>query len=191
MDFIPQILPEDKAPPEAADCRKCELFRQRNRVIWGEGNPKAQIIVILDNPGAREDKEGREFICGTRQTLQIGASRAGLNMDELYVTYVLKCRPVRKYCKEEARGICFDYLIRQISEQKPKLAFCMGNTAAQWFFQDKDAEIKNLRGIWHIKKGLLTAVTYHPFAVRRRPNLFNQYLQDWEMLADRYFSLSI
>lgn len=121
MEFIPQILPEDKAPPEAINCRKCELSRQRSRVIWGEGNPKAPIIVILDNPGAREDKDGKEFICGTRQTLQIGANRAGLSMDNLYVTYVLKCRPVRKYCKEEARAICCDYLTQQINQQNPNL----------------------------------------------------------------------
>lgn len=187
---MPTIWPEDKAPPEAVDCRKCELFRQRNRVIWGEGNPKAPIIVILDNPGAREDKDGKEFVCGTRQTLQAGADRVHLNIEDLYVTYILKCRPVRKYCKEEARGICAEYLTRQIDEQKPILAFCMGNTAVQRFFENRDAEVKNLRGMWHLVKNLPTSVTYHPLAVRRRPNLFNQYLQDWELLANKYFSIS-
>jgi DNA polymerase len=63
----------------------------------------------------------------------------------------------------------------------------MGNTAAQWFFQDRDAEIKNLRGVWHMEKGLLTAVTYHPLAVRRMPNLLPQFTLDWEALALRFF----
>ncbi|MDS1030645.1 hypothetical protein RDV78_09230 [Bacillota bacterium LX-D] len=55
--FLPIIWLEKAAPVDVANCQKCELHCQRSRVIWGEGNPNAPIIVILDNPGAREDKE--------------------------------------------------------------------------------------------------------------------------------------
>ncbi|HEX2946282.1 MAG TPA: uracil-DNA glycosylase [Clostridia bacterium] len=187
-DFTPALWPEDTAPEEAINCRKCELCRQRSRVIWGEGNPSAPIAVILDNPGAREDKEGNPFVCGARLKLQEAAHEAGLGAEDLYVTYILKCRPARRYDKGNARGTCMGYLAQQLERQKPKLVFCMGNTAVQWYFGDMEAEVKNLRGAWHDIKGSPTAVTYHPLAVRRRPNLMPQYLKDWQLLADRYFN---
>lgn len=187
-DFTPVIWPEDRASAEVANCQKCELCSQRTRVIWGEGNPHAPIIVILDNPGAREDKEGNEFICGTRQTLQTAAFRANLKMDDLYITYVLKCRPKRKYNKEEARSICKGYLDQQITVQQPEFAFCLGNISVQWFFEDMDADVKTLRGKWQNVRGIPTLVTYHPLAVRRRPNLSNLFNQDWIMLAQRFLS---
>lgn len=89
----------------------------------GEGNPKAPIMVLIDNPGAREDKEGKEFICGTRQTLQAAAFLAKLELKDMYITYLLKCRPIRKYNKEEARGKCFNYLLAKSSPSSLSLSF--------------------------------------------------------------------
>lgn len=186
--FSPAVWPEAEAPPEVRDCRSCELHRQGSRVIWGEGNPKAPILVILDNPGAREDKEGNPFICGSRQTLQFAAFQAGFKIEDLFITYILKCRPLRKYNKVDAGNACMAHLYRQIQLQKPKFAFCLGNVAVQWFFGNMEAEVKNLRGAWHNVKGIPVSVTYHPLAIRRRPNLLPQFTQDWEMLARRYFS---
>jgi DNA polymerase len=186
-DFSPAVWPEQECPEHAANCSKCELCSQRTRMIWGEGNPKAPIIVILDNPGAREDKEGEPFVCGTRQTLQDAAYRAGLTMEDIFVTYILKCRPLRRYDKELARGACMDYLLQQIKSQNPEFAFCLGNTSVQWFFCNKEAEVKNLRGTWHNVRGLDTYVSYHPLAIRRRPNLLSQFMLDCEEFAFRFF----
>ncbi len=185
--FTPALWPEDKAPDEALDCRKCELCRQRTRVIWGEGNPEAPIAVILDNPGAREDREGKPFVCGARLKLQEAAYETGLGAEDMYVTYILKCRPLRRYDKANARGTCMSYLARQLDRQKPQLVFCLGNTAVQWYFGDMEAEVKNLRGVWHDVNGLPTAVSYHPLAVKRRPNLKVQFVTDWQLVAERYF----
>lgn len=187
-DFSPVIWPEVEAPSGILSCQKCELHHQRSRVIWGEGNPGAPIIAILDNSGAREDKEGNPFICGSRQTLQLAAFETGLKMEDLYITYVLKCRPVRRYNKEIARNTCMVHLMQQVQMQRPKLAFCLGNVAVQWFFGDMGAEVKKLRGMWHNIRGIPTSVTYHPLAIRRRPNLLPQFIKDWEMLAARYYS---
>ena len=185
--FIPTLWPEHSPPPAVADCRRCELYKQRPRIIWGEGNPRAPIIVVLDNPGAREDREGKAFVCGARQTLQEEAHRAGFGERDLYVTYVLKCRPRWRYNKEEARRTCRGYLLTQIRLQRPQLAFCLGDTAVQWFFDDLALNVKSLRGRWHMVRGLPTAVSYHPLAVRRRPNLRAVFHQDWELLAQRFF----
>jgi len=149
VEFTPTIWPEEAARDDMDHCRECELHCQRSRVIWGEGNPHAPIIVILDNPGAREDKFGNPFVCGTRQTLQYAAFEAGLKMEDLFITYILKCRPTRRYNKEASRGTCVRYLENQLQAQKPKLVFCLGNTAVQWFFENMEADVKSLRGTWY------------------------------------------
>lgn len=101
--FEALLMPEEQGPSEVLDCKRCELAKQRSRVVWGEGNPNAPIFLLLDNPGAREDREGRSFACGTRETLQLGLREAGIAIDDVYVSYALKCRPIRAYDKRAAR----------------------------------------------------------------------------------------
>ncbi|CAM3097514.1 uracil-DNA glycosylase [Filibacter tadaridae] len=158
-------------------------------MVWGEGNPDAPIMIILDNPGARENREGDAFLCGTRQTLQEVANDAGLDIDDLYVTYILKRKPVRAYEKEKVRHICMKHLDQQLKEKKPTLILCLGNVAVQSFFQNPEAEVKTLRGSWYDIRGFKTAVAYHPLAVRRRPNLRSLLLEDLKFVAECYNTL--
>lgn len=181
--FEPQIWKEVTAPPEAANCQLCELAGSRRRVIWGEGNLEAPVLVLLDNPGERETAEGIPYVCGTRTALQEAAAQAGLGERELFVTYVLKCRPTRKYDKPAARNICLGHLMSQLVRQKPRFVFCLGNVAVQSFFGDSEAEVKLLRGRTHEVRGWRVLVSYHPLAVRRRPNLMPRFAEDWRLLA--------
>ncbi|EHQ88728.1 uracil-DNA glycosylase [Desulfosporosinus youngiae] len=181
--FEPVIWPEDKLPKEASGYKECELCTEKSRIIWGEGNPKAPVVIILDNPGAREDKDGNEYVCGTRQTLQTALHRANLAPDDIYVTYLLKCRPLGRYNKEEVRAFSKPFLIQQIKTIQPKLIVCLGDTVVQVMFDDKEAHVKNLRGLWHVVLGYPCIVSYHPLAVRRRPNLTRQFMEDWDMLG--------
>lgn len=183
--FTPAAWLEDPVPAEFENCTRCELYKQRTRMIWGEGNPRADILVLLDNPGCREDKSGSAFVCGTRQTLQLAAYTVGLREKDLYITYILKCRPMRKYNKETARGICLGHLEQQIQMYNYSIAFCLGDTAVKAFFSDPEKSVKVTRGTWHNIRGLLTFTSYHPLAVRRRPNLSGNFIKDWEQVAER------
>ncbi|NEU31296.1 uracil-DNA glycosylase [bacterium LRH843] len=185
-DFCPVLWTEEPTPNNLKDCRECGLFEHGTRIVWGEGNPEAPIMIILDNPGARENREGDSIVCGTRQTLQQAANDVGLDKDDLYITYILKRKPVRAYDKEHARKTCILHLCEQLKEKKPSFILCLGNVAVQSFFQDTDASVKALRGAWHDIRGYKTAVAYHPLAVRRRPNLKSSFLQDWTFLAEEY-----
>lgn len=187
-NFTPIIWPEEKAPPEAISYGQCEVCTHKSRIIWGEGNPKAPIMVILDNPGAREDKEGKEYICGTRQTLQMAIYEVGLSAEDIYLTYLLKCRPLRRYDKEKARSFSKPYLIQQIKTMQHKFTVYLGDTVVQSIFDDNEAHVKNLRGSWHDIMGYPSIVTYHPLAVRRRPNLLKNFLEDWGMLSQRFLN---
>jgi uracil-DNA glycosylase family 4 len=83
---------EAETPGEAVDCTRCELAKQRTRIIWGEGNESAPVAAVLDNPGAREDREGSPFVCATRVTLQRAVADIGWSEEQIFVTYLLKCR---------------------------------------------------------------------------------------------------
>jgi DNA polymerase len=177
-------LPEDDAPPLIQSCRKCDLCEHGTRVIWGESNPVAPIFVILDNPGAREDKNGKPFLCGTRETLQKAAYEAGLDSSSFYVTYILKCRPRRAYDKPTARSICIGYLWEQLQSANPEIVFCLGNVACQSLFENQEVEVKHLRGKVQSVKNYKVIASYHPLAVRRRPILYTYFLEDWRMVAN-------
>lgn len=187
--FCPELWPEEPTPHNLENCRECGLYEHGSRMVWGEGNPEAPIMVILDNPGAREDREGNSIVCGTRQSLQQAASSAGLKMEDLFVTFILKRRPVRAYEKNQVRQICMMHLEQQLQKKKPELIVCLGNVAVQSFFQNPEADVKTLRGSWHNVLGYQTAVAYHPLAVRRRPNLWSMFLDDWRFVAERYHYL--
>lgn len=179
---------EIPAPAEAIQCRKCSLCSQRARVLWGEGNPEAPVMIILDNPGAREDKEGRPFVCGTRLTLREAMSRSGLTHEDVYLTYLLKCRPTRKYKRDESRTACLSYLQEQLADTNPYILVCMGNVVLQTLFSP-DSEVKELRGKWLALRGIPTMVTYHPLAARRRPNLLKYVVDDLTQVAERLDNL--
>ena len=184
-NFLPVIWPEDKLPQDAGAYEQCEICTPRSRIIWGEGNPKAPVVIILDNPGAREDREGKEYVCGTRQTLQTALHHANLAAEDVYLTYLLKCRPLRAYHKEEVKAFSMPFLARQMKAMQPRIIVCLGDIVVQALFGEMDAHVKNMRGTWYAVLGHPCAVSYHPLAVRRRPNLMRLFMEDWGMGAQR------
>lgn len=186
-DFCASLWLEESTPENQKNCSECGLEQHGSRMVWGEGNPEAPIMILLDNPGSREDRDQKPFVCGTRQTLQQAAYQVGLSVDDLYVTYVLKRKPTRAYDKEQTRQICMNHLKQQLQSKQPKLIFCLGNIAVQSFFQSTETDVKSLRGKLHHVHGYQTTVAYHPLAVRRRPNLWPLFLEDWKLVAEQYF----
>lgn len=187
MDRSCVILPEEQAPEGAQGCERCELFKQSNRVIWGEGNPNASLMMIMDNPGAREDREGNSFLCGTRETLQLGMREAGIDIHSVYVTYLLKRRPIRAYNKPVTRAACLHHLQLQLLQKQPSVLFGFGNVVSEALFpQKEDATVKALRGNWYEFEHIPIGFTYHPLAVRRRPNLLKFFVEDLKALKEKW-----
>nr|WP_204518884.1 uracil-DNA glycosylase [Brevibacillus fulvus] len=182
----PTIWLEEQPPAGLENCTDCGLYQHGSRMVWGEGNPQAPIMIVLDNPGAREDREGQPLLCGTRETMQKALYAAGLDQQDLYVTYILKRRPTKAYDKTATRAICMQHLLAQLDSKAPQMVVCLGNVAVQSFFGEPEAEVKTLRQAWHSPRGVKTAVSYHPLAVRRRPNLWSYFLKDWEFVAAAY-----
>jgi DNA polymerase len=80
-----------------------------------------------------------------------------------------------------------NHLNQQLKTKQPQLIVCLGNIAVQSFYQNPEAEVKFLWGKIHSINGQPTTVAYHPLAVRRRPNLWPAFLEDWKLAADHYF----
>lgn len=183
-NFNAQALPEISPPSSINGCQKCELHEHKNAgLVWAEGNPVGQIFVVLDNPGARMNNLGEPFVCGTRETLQRAIFDAGLNVNNVFITYLLKCRPTKKYNKEQSRLVCKNYLLDQIKYHNPRLICCLGNIAVQSYFNDPTLTVKELRGSCYEIDNIKTVVSYHPLAVRRRPVLYKYFLEDWIFIA--------
>lgn len=182
VSFCPEPWREDPVPDEVRGCEICGLYKHGTRMVWGEGSADARIMVILDNPGARESRGGEPFVCGTRQTLQEAAFDAGFRQEDLYVTFVLKRRPRRAYDKPVVRALCMQHLQQQLHDRSPELIMCLGNVAVQSFFDNPECDVKSLRGNLHKVRGFSTLVSYHPLAVRRRPNLRSYFNSDWSYL---------
>ncbi|HHY14930.1 MAG TPA: uracil-DNA glycosylase [Firmicutes bacterium] len=182
--FTGKILPEDPLPAHLTD-NQLRLLNSHTsaRLIWGEGNSAAPLFIVLDNPGARETKEGKPFLCGTRETLLRGIAAAGLALEQVYVSFLLKARPLGKYDKEKARGLALDFLREQIDRHKPQIVICLGDVVTKAYFGDPQASAKKLRGKTHMVHGFTTIVSYHPLAVRRRPSLYKHFTQDLSLAA--------
>lgn len=111
-------------------------------------------MLILDNPGAREDREGNPFLCGTRETLQLGMREAGIDIHSVYVTYLLKRRPIRAYDKPATRAACLPHLQAQLLQKQPLVLFGFGNVVVEGLFPEKEhATVKELRGAGMSSRG--------------------------------------
>lgn len=158
----------------------CEEFglAGHGRLVWGEGNERAPLMFLLDNPGARERRDGMPYVCGTRLTLRDALTDAGLDRDHVYVTYLLKCRPLRAYDREKARSVGLKYFTGQLHTCRPKALVLFGDVVTQALTGNDKTSVKALRGTTMSVENTPTVVTYHPLAARRRPNLYPLLVED-------------
>lgn len=171
MTRCPRIWPEVPAPWAEQNCNDCGLKEHGSRLVWGEGCSTAKFVIIVDNPGMREDRRGKAFVCPTRQELQIALDRVRITENDVFFTYILKRRPTRAYQKEYARRRCLRHLRQQFLQMSPAALLLLGNVALQTFTARTDLTVKEERGCLQDYHGFPTVVSYHPLAVRRRPNL--------------------
>jgi len=138
-DFLPaeRTLP---AMAEAAQgCRGCDLYANATQAVFGEGRPGADVMLIGEQPGDREDREGAPFVGPAGKLLDTALERAGIDRDEVYVTNAVKHfkweprgkRRIHKKPNTEEIRACNPWLQAELSVVKPKVIVCLGATAAQ------------------------------------------------------------
>jgi DNA polymerase len=151
-------------------CRCCPLCEGAANIVFGEGNPDADILFIGEAPGAMEDKTGRPFVGPAGRLLtDIIEKGMGLKRQDVYIANIVKCRPPdnRDPLPEEIQG-CIGFLEDQIKVIQPKVIIALGKIAAQTLL-DTDAPISGLRGSFHEYLGIKVMPTFHPSYLLHNP----------------------
>ena len=164
----------------ANGCEKCPLAKQRNHLVFGEGNPDAQIVFVGEAPGFDEDRQGRPFIGRAGQLLtDIITKGMGISRDDVYICNVLKCRPPNNRTPNPEEVVaCCPYLFEQLRIIRPKVIIALGAPAAKTLL-DTSESISRLRGHWQDfyldgaasgETPIRLMPTFHPAYLLRNPS---------------------
>ena len=180
---LPGTLPEVAAV--VAICRACKLCERRNKVVFGTGDPQADLLLIGEGPGAEEDRQGLPFVGPAGQLLTKILRAIDLDREEVYITNVVKCRPPgNRDPQPDEVAACRAYLERQIALIQPKLIVALGRVAAQTLL-GTDQALGRLRGHWWQVLGVPTRVTYHPAALLRNTSFKRPTWEDMQLVQQR------
>lgn len=154
---------------DIGDCTRCRLSERRTNIVFGVGNPKAELVFIGEGPGRDEDLRGIPFVGRAGKLLTQMIEAMGLMRDDVYIANVVKCRPPenRQPEKDEV-ATCSPFLLRQIDVIKPKAIVCLGATAVRCLL-GADKSISSIRGQWVDFRGIQLMATYHPAYLLRNP----------------------
>jgi len=159
------VRPLDVVAKEASTCTKCRLAETRTQVVFGVGNPDADLLFIGEAPGLHEDKQGEPFVGAAGQLLTRMLEGIGRTREQVYIANILKCRPPgnRDPLPDEIEA-CTPWLVETISSIQPALIVTLGNFATKYVLQTQTG-ITRTRGSvyeWHGRKVI---PTFHPAAI--------------------------
>jgi DNA polymerase len=163
---------------DLGECTRCRLHLQRNKIVFGAGNPRAELVFVGEGPGHDEDVQGLPFVGRAGKLLTQMIEAMGLTREQVYICNVVKCRPPENRKPEDDEvATCSPYLYRQLDVIAPKAIVCLGATAAQALLKTKDS-ISRFRGNWLDYRGTKLMVTYHPAYLLRNPNAKGEVWKD-------------
>jgi uracil-DNA glycosylase len=154
---------------DLGECTRCRLHEQRNKIVFGAGNPRAELVFVGEGPGHDEDVQGLPFVGRAGKLLTQMIEAMGLQRDQVYICNVVKCRPPENRKPEDDEvATCSPYLYRQLDAIAPKAIVCLGGVAAQALLKTKDP-ISRFRGNWFDYRNTKLLATYHPAYLLRNP----------------------
>lgn len=167
------------------DCRRCPLWKNRNNIVFGEGDPEARLVFVGEAPGRREDETGRPFVGPAGELLNEMIRAMGLERDETYICNVLKSRPPRNRdpSPEEIRE-CFPFLQKQLEIIEPEVIVPLGRPATQNLLKT-DRPLGAMRGRWHEWNEIPVMPTYHPAYLLRSPDQKRKTWNDLQQVIER------
>ncbi len=167
-------------------CTKCELCKTRTSVVFGMGNPQANVLFIGEAPGKNEDEQGLPFVGRSGQLLDKLLAEINLYRDKnIFITNIVKCRPPQNRDPlPQEWDACMPYLQSQLEVIKPKIVVCLGRIAAQRIIH-KDISVMKEHGVFFEKSGTLFMATLHPAALLRNPNNKPFAVEDYLKLKEK------
>lgn len=164
----------ERVRQELGECKRCGLSRQRKKIVFGEGNPNADLMFVGEAPGGEEDQQGRPFVGAAGQLLTRMIEAMGLSRDEVYICNIIKCRPPRnRDPNPDEIDTCEPFLRDQIDAIDPSIIIALGSFAAKTLLRT-EMSITRLRGRFHTYHGIALMPTFHPAyllrnAAQKRP----------------------
>ncbi len=155
---------------DVGDCTRCRLHKHRTQIVFGVGNPKAELVFVGEGPGHEEDQQGIPFVGRAGRLLVQMIEAMGLRREDVYICNVVMCRPPENRTPEkDEMATCSPFLLRQLAAIQPKVIVCLGNVAAQNLLGTHKS-ISHYRGQWFDYRGARLMATYHPAYLLRNPN---------------------
>ncbi|MBN1594350.1 uracil-DNA glycosylase [candidate division FCPU426 bacterium] len=165
-------------------CSSCPLSRTRKRVVFGEGDSRAQLVFVGEAPGMEEDREGRPFVGAAGQLLTKIIASIGLKREQVYICNVLKCRPPGNRNPAPAEiTACKTHLTRQLQILRPKIICALGTFAAQTLLNSQEP-IGRLRGKTYAYETIPLIPTFHPAALLYHPQNKRLVWEDMKRIAE-------
>jgi uracil-DNA glycosylase len=169
---------------DLGDCRRCKLAPTRKTIVFGEGNPHAELVFIGEGPGADEDEQGLPFVGRAGKLLNRMMQTVGLKREDVYICNVVKCRPPGNRTPEKDEvDACSPFLYRQIEAIKPRLICCLGAPAVRTVLGIKEG-ITKIRGQFYDFGSTKALATVHPAYVLRNPREEKILREDFEKIRD-------
>lgn len=187
-----EATPAQRSGPETleqirqdlGDCRRCKLAPTRKTIVFGDGNPHAQLVFIGEGPGADEDEQGLPFVGRAGKLLNRMMQTVGLKREDVYICNVVKCRPPGNRTPEKDEvDACSPFLYRQIEAIKPRLICCLGAPAVRTVLGIKEG-ITKIRGQFYNFGATKALATVHPAYVLRNPREEKILREDFEKIRD-------
>jgi DNA polymerase len=168
---------------DIGDCMRCKLHTLgRTQVVFGVGNPDADLMFVGEAPGADEDVQGIPFVGRAGQLLTKIIEAIGLTRDDVYIANIIKCRPPQNRNPEpDEVATCEPFLFRQIDIIKPKIIVALGKYAAQTLLQT-ETPISRLRGQQFDYRGARLIPTFHPAYLLRNPSSKREVWEDMKLV---------
>jgi len=171
-------------------CRACKLHAGRTQVVFGAGNPDADLVFIGEAPGYYEDKQGEPFVGKAGELLTRIIQAIGLRREDVYIANIIKCRPPHNRDPEPHEiAQCLPYLHRQLEVIQPKIICALGRFAAQTLLETS-IPISALRGKFQEYHGIKLMPTYHPAYLLRHPEDKRLVWQDMQLVQREYHRVS-
>jgi DNA polymerase len=154
---------------DLGDCQRCKLWRQRQHIVFGQGDPRARLVFVGEGPGLDEDRQGAPFVGAAGQLLTKIIQAMGLSRDQVYICNIIKCRPPQNRTPEvDEIAACLPFLRRQLAAIGPECICALGAVAARTLLET-DLPISRLRGRFHSCHGVAVMPTFHPAYLLRNP----------------------
>jgi uracil-DNA glycosylase family 4 len=166
------------------NCQRCKLAGGRTTIVFGQGNPRAELMFVGEAPGRDEDEQGLAFVGRAGQLLTKIIEAMGKKRDDVFIANVLKCRPPNNRNPEpDEVASCIPFLEEQIRLIAPKAIVTLGTFAAQAVL-GTDEPIGRLRGRWRTSRGTRVMPTFHPAFLLRSPERKKDVWEDMKLVRD-------